>query len=331
MKPWWTLERILRVLIVGIALATTGSFFGDQAWWLDILADLKMHIALGGIVLFAVASVCRRIMEAFLALALVVLNAATLAPYILAQSEGLIETSQEVGNAGVLTGAPIKAMKIVMLNVNEHNTDTPQTLGFLCRESADVVVLTEFTDTLHDALKQLSDLYPHRYFGPHFQIAGHDPLMIGVLSKRAWEDKGVVLSYFTLRAIIVWVRFPEASPSLTVAGVHLMNTLFFPANQQEAEAKALTSLVNRFDGLVVVAGDLNMTPLSARFETLLRKTRLRRAGGGLNTTWPSFLTPLGLSLDHLLVGKGIGSAIMRTGPRLDSDHRPIVGTFDLGK
>ena len=29
-----------------------------------------------------------------------------------------------------------------------------------------VVVLTEVTDTLSDELKQLSNLYPHRFFGP---------------------------------------------------------------------------------------------------------------------------------------------------------------------
>lgn len=138
-------------------------------------------------------------------------------------------------------------------------------------------------------------------------------------------------SNFTSRAFAVWVRFPTASPSLTVTGVHLLNPVVKPASYQMAEVEALEYMVKQFDGPMVVVGDLNMTPFSTRFRILLQNTGLRRAEGGLNTTWPSLLTPMGLSLDHILVGKGIGSAIMRTGPRLGSDHLPVVGTFDLGK
>ena len=318
MTSWWTWDWFLKFFLAGVALATAGGFFGGLTWWLDILADLKMQITLAGIVLFISASALRQRMEAMLALALVVLNAAAMAPYFSPLSEGLM-------------GNPQKTMKIVMFNVNNHNPDIAPTLEFLRRENADVVVLTEVTDPSRKALEQLSDLYPHRFFGPLFQNAGHNPHRIGVLSKRAWEDKGVEWSDFTSRAFAVWVRFPAASPSLTVAGVHFLNTVHNPANQQEAEAEGLVSMVKRIKGPVVVAGDFNMTPFSTRFGTLLREARLRRAKGGLNTTWPTQLTPMGFSLDHILVGKGIGSAVMRTGSRLGSDHLPVVGTFDLGK
>ncbi len=318
MMSWWTRERFPRVLMAGLALATAGGFLGGLAWWLDVLADLKMHFALAALVLFAAALALRRRKDAVLALALVALNAATLAPYIPAQSENPAGDRQT-------------AMKIVSFNAENHNLDVASTLEFLRRESADVVVLTEATVLLRDALKQLSDLYPYRFFGPLFEAEGHNPHSIGVLSKRAWEDKGVEISDLTSRVFAVWVRFPVASPSLTVAGVHLRNILYHPANQQEEDVAGLVSMVNRFDGPVVVAGDLNMTPFSTRFGNILRETGLRRAGGGLNTTWPTQLTPLGFSLDHVLVGGGIGSAVMRTGPRLGSDHLPVVGTFSLAK
>ncbi len=318
MTSWWTWDWVLKFFLVGFALTTAGGFFGNLTWWLDILADLKMQFTLAGFVLFVSALVLRRKIEAVLALALLVLNSVALAPYILPHSEGLLGSSQ-------------KTLKIVMFNVNNHNSDTPLTLDFLRRENADVVVLAEANDNFNDALKKLSDLYPHQFFGPHSQNVGDNPHGMAILSKRAWEDIGVVLSSSKSRAIAVWVRFPAASPSLTVVGVHLINSLLHPANQQEAEAKELTSMLNRSDEPVVVAGDFNMTPLSTRFGALLHDTGLRRAGGGLNTTWPSLLTPMGLSLDHILVGKGIGSAVMRTGPLLGSDHLPVIGTFDFGK
>ncbi len=138
------------------------------------------------------------------------------------------------------------------------------------------------------------------------------------------------VSDISSRTFAVWARFPAASPSLTVVGVHLSNPVYYPASHQRSEAVALASIVKRFDGPVVVTGDFNMTPFSARYGTLLGKTGLRRADGGLNATWPAMLTPLGLSLDHVLIGKGIRNATMRTGPWLGSDHLPVVGTFDLG-
>jgi len=313
MTSWWTWERFLRALIVGLALVTIGSFFGNQAWWLDILADFKTQSAIAAAALFLAALATRRMKEAALTLALLAINGSTLAPYLAPPPESRT------------------AMKIVGFNVNNHNLDIAPALEFLRRESADVVVVTEATEAWQRAFERLSDLYPHRFFGPAHQGPGDAPHRIGLLAKRPWEETGVEWSVFTSRAFAVWARFPAASPSLTVAGVHLINPVVRPASNHRAEVEALVSAVRRFDGPVVVAGDFNMTPFSTRYGTLLRETNLRRAAGGLNPTWPAPFTFLGLSLDHLLVGTEVSYAVMRTGPWLGSDHLPVIGTFDPGK
>ena len=313
MTSWWTWDRLLRALIVGLTLATIGSFFGDQAWWLDVLADFKTQSAIGALLLFFAALATRRMKEAVLTLALMVINGTTLAPYLALPPEGRA------------------TMKIVGFNINNHNLDTAPTLDFLRRENADVIVVTEVNETWQKAFEQLSSVYPHRFYGPTYQGPRDEPHKIGLLAKRAWEETGVEWSNLTSRVFTVWARFPAASPGLTVAGVHLLNPLFHPASHQREEIEALISVVNRFDGPVVVTGDFNMTPFSARYGNLLLKSNLRRATGGLNATWPALLTPLGLSLDHVLVGEEVSHATMRTGPRLGSDHLPVVGTFDLGK
>lgn len=313
MTSWWTWDRVLRALILGLALATIGSFFGDQAWWLDILADFKTQSVIGAVLLLLAALATRRMKEAVLTLALLIINGTTLTPYLVLPPEGQA------------------TMKIVGFNINNHNLDTALTLDFLRRESADVVVVTEVTETWQKAFEQLSSVYPHRFYGPAYQGPGDEPHRIGLLAKRAWEETGVEWSNLTSRAFAIWARFPAASPSLTVAGVHLLNPVYRLASDQRAEAEALVSAVNRFDGPVVVTGDFNMTPFSTRYGNLLRNSNLRRATGGLNATWPALLTPLGLSLDHVLVGEEVSHASMRTGPRLGSDHLPVVGTFDLGK
>ncbi|NQV82639.1 MAG: endonuclease/exonuclease/phosphatase family protein [Rhodospirillales bacterium] len=311
MPSWWNLSRLLQVLVGGLALATVGGFFGVYAWWLDVLADFRVQYALAAVVLFGACLAWRRKKEAVLALALLIPNGWT------------VYTNW--GDADDVSGA----LKIVSYNIYFKNLDIAPAFDFLRRENADVVVVTEATDVWRTAFKDLSDVYPHQFFGPLYKGVNDKPHRIGILAKRRWMKTGVEWSDASARAYAIWVRFPAASPSLTVAGVHLLNPILHPASFQKAENEALATLVKRFDGPVVVAGDFNMTPFSTRFGRLLKEADLRRATGGLNTTWPSLLTPLGLGLDHFLVSSKVKRAAMRVGPRLWSDHRPIVGTFDL--
>ena len=319
-------DRFRRALVGGLALVTAGSFFNESAWWLDLLADFKTQFVVVAALLLAAAAARRRWKEAALALALLAVNGIPLAPY-LAPAPANQTAMKAEGAAGIGQGT----MKVIGFNLDVHNTDTVPTLDFLRLENADVVVLTEITEAWRKALEPLFDAYPHRFFGPLYYPPGYPPHTMGLFSKRPWVETGVEWSDATGRAYAVWARFPAASPSLTVAAVHLNNPLLMPLSYQQAEARALAAAVKRFDGPVVLAGDFNMTPFSHRWGTLLRKSNLRRPGGGLNATWPALLTPLGLSLDHILVGNGIRRASMRTGPRLGSDHLPVVGTFDLGE
>lgn len=313
MKSWITWNRLLWGLLAGLALASTASFFGGSAWWLDILADFRVQYVASAALLAMVALASRRMKETVLALVLLGINGSQLVPHLTPASDSRA------------------AMKVVGFNLNALNTDVANTLDFLKRENADVVVVYEVTVAWQEALGQLSDIYPHRFYGPLHEPPGYPPFGMGLLAKWAWEKTGVEESDISSRTYAIWARFPAASPGLTVAGVHLSNPLYSPTIHQRAEAVALASVVKRFDGPVVVTGDFNMTPFSTRYGALLKKSGLRRADGGLNTTWPAILTPLGLSLDHVLIGKGIRNATMRTGPWLDSDHLPVIGTFDLGE
>lgn len=299
--------------MIGLALATAASFFGGYAWWLDISADFKVQYVVAAALLLGATVAMRRKMEAVLALALLITNGWTVYPYIWAPGE---------------TPA---ALKIISFNISYQNPDITPVLDFLRRENADVVVVIEVSEAWRKAFKGLSDIYPHQLFGPPYQDQHVRPHRVGLLAKHQWEETGIEFSEVSSRAYAVWATFPAASPSLTVAGVHLKNPILGPFSHQEAEVDALTSVVRQFSGPVIVAGDFNMTPFSTRYGNLLEETGLRRASGGLNTTWPSMITPLALALDHFLVNSTVKRAAMRVGPRLWSDHRPIIGTFDIGQ
>lgn len=317
MTSWWTWGRLLRTLLFGLALATVGRMFAHKAWWLDVLADFQVQYVAAAAALFLAALLARRIKQSVLALALLAVNGAILAPHVAPFSPPV---------APAAAGQP--AMKVVGFNLSFANRDTAAALDFLRRENADVVTVMEVTEQWRLALERLKDLYPHRFYGPVCRCPWDPPHAIGVLSKRAWREVRVERSPLTGRVFAVLTRFASAPADLVVAGVHLANPLYRPASHQKAEAARLASVLGRLEGPVVVAGDFNMTPFSARYGTLLRESGLRRAEGGLNSTWPAPLTPFGLPLDHILVNAAVGLASMRVGPRLGSDHRPVIATME---
>lgn len=313
MKSGITWGRLLWALLIGLGLATAGSFSLGSVWRLDVLSDFKIQYVASAALIFLAALVARRTKEAVLALVLLGINGVSLAPHMAPAPDSRA------------------AMKVVGFNLNMFSNPTANTLDFLHRENADVVVVYEVTVAWREALEQLSDIYPHRYYGPLHDLPEFPPHGMTILSKRAWQKTGVLRSNISSRNFAVWAQFPAASSSLTVVGVHFSPPVFHPASHQRSEADALASALKRFNGPVIVTGDFNMTPFSNRFRDLLEISGLRRADGGLNATWPAILTPLALPLDHILIGQGIRNATMHTGPLLDSDHLPVIGTFDLGE
>jgi endonuclease/exonuclease/phosphatase (EEP) superfamily protein YafD len=77
---------------------------------------------------------------------------------------------------------------------------------------------------------------------------------------------------------------------------------------------------------LLVVGDLNVSPFSPWFARLLADGGLRSAteGFGWQPTWPVFLPPAGIQIDHALVNAAVTVRAFRRGPFIGSDHWPIV-------
>jgi endonuclease/exonuclease/phosphatase (EEP) superfamily protein YafD len=73
-------------------------------------------------------------------------------------------------------------------------------------------------------------------------------------------------------------------------------------------------------------GDLNATPFSPRFKNLLIDCGLRDSslGFGITRTWHSEIPLLGLPIDHILVSRDLAVISREVGPKVGSDHRPVM-------
>ncbi len=77
---------------------------------------------------------------------------------------------------------------------------------------------------------------------------------------------------------------------------------------------------------LIALGDFNITPYSPHFRQLLVDGNLRSAaeGFGWQPTWPTFLPPAGIQIDHAFVSPKVAVQGFRRGASDGSDHRPIV-------
>jgi endonuclease/exonuclease/phosphatase (EEP) superfamily protein YafD len=94
-------------------------------------------------------------------------------------------------------------------------------------------------------------------------------------------------------------------------------------NQQVME---LSRFLAGTEGPTILMADLNMTPWSPTFETLLDQSGLHNTGlgWGLQATWPAGVFLLRVPIDHVLVSPGVMVLNRMIGPHLGSDHLPVI-------
>ena len=233
---------------------------------------------------------------------------------------------QKEGNS-----SPTGATGITVMVYNQHanNTRFDLSVPMISEALPDILIICEANNHLLDRLTHLHPHYPTR------------------LEAGRWTRS----TLFQSSGTILWSRFPasdsaiiplENSPvqvlrayldighdSLEVVAAHPPSPRSFKGWRQQQNV--LLDLADHLTGIhpTILAGDLNTTVHSAAFRKLEQSTRLRSTSRqqGLRSTWPAFLFPVGLGIDHVLTSPDILCSKLQTIPSAGSDHRPIVATL----
>ncbi|ODR99179.1 hypothetical protein AUC68_03925 [Methyloceanibacter methanicus] len=194
---------------------------------------------------------------------------------------------------------------------------------FLAETKPDAVVLEEVRWKHEDFLERMKARYP-------FQAGGHG---LVILSKHPIVDKGRLdrpNEPYWRSLIVNWARLDVDGTPVDLVGAHMARP-FYPV-QQKSDIETLTRFVRSRTGPVIVAGDFNATPWTHKLRRFSAETGL----GRLNTyapTWPARWRAIPLlqllPIDNVFVSQHLAKIDLSIGPRLESDHLPVIADIAL--
>jgi endonuclease/exonuclease/phosphatase (EEP) superfamily protein YafD len=311
------LSRLPRIFAGTVSIAVLGvTLLGFQGEWFrffDLLSHFRVYLAAFSLLVVIAAVVVENRLAIYLSVISLAVNALTIAPYI----------------SWPQAYSDDRHFRLATVNLWVNNPATAPAIEFLRNSDADVVVLNEMTPLWKLAAKTLEDIYPYQYFRMNCQEPGH--CQMALLSKEPWEELLSATNTPDTPSFIM-ARFSRQKWGITILGTRLIWPLGDgTAELQERQINAISKIVNKEGGAIILTGDFNFSPWSILHRKLTGATGLKRAEGGILASWISRSLPIRLPIDHTFVRLPAGTARMHLGPNIGSDHLPIITDLILNE
>ena len=302
-----TIWGLLEVGAVLACLATLTGFLGRLWWVFELTCHFRLHLAVALGAMAIVWAVKRSWRMAAVCGVAAAVNAVLLL-FLLWP-----------GGKTVVAAGP--RLRLVAINVHTENERSDLVLEFLRRTDADVILLMEVNDRWMNALASLRTHYPQVIAEPR-----EDNFGIALFSRLPLTNSEIVE--------FGKAEVPSIATTLEVGvqSVFLLGTHPLPpgsagnARLRNEHFQEIATLIRRQSMPAIVLGDLNSTPWSPYFTDLLRHSGLKNASQrrALVGSWPAWLPALRIPLDHCLLAASIYVTDTRPGPKVGSDHLPVV-------
>ncbi len=310
---------ILDFLLLGLyALATFLSF--AEEWFIgELAASLRWHWLLGSLLLALYYGLRRKALLLLASLALASYHAPSL--YHLA-------TADKPPSGAVSTYHTVRVYQHNTLRFKDNAEKVMQQLKAHGKDY-DIVFLQEVSPKLNDRINELLPEFPYiipAYFEQRFDNAVLSKFPIASFEIRTFPDLliGYIRCQFSL---------DNVGSSVVMYGMHatapISPAYWYARNGQFAH---IASEIATDDAAhLFLVGDLNLTPYSPIFSSLLEISGLRNSmvGYGLENTWGSFLPAriFGIPIDHLLISDEMYVRDRRVGSDFGSDHYSVFTTL----
>ena len=305
-----TLNGLLQVAAVLTVLFSVLTTLDTRQHYIEMFSHFRLQYLVASLLLLIVFAVKRQATYSALLVVALAINAAYVLP---CYSDNAAATGDT-------------RLKFLYANVQAKNQDHERLIDLVNSERPDVILLQEVSAHWLEALQILNAGYPFSY-----SEAREDNFGIAMWSRlplaSATHVDSPPLGYPTIIA-----NARVGGTDLMLIGTHPMIPLGrdnFAA--RNAQLQTVAEIVAQASSEVLLLGDLNASVWDRHYLQFEASTGLRNArrGNGILPTWPTFMPLAMIPIDHVLVSSGIGVANIKTGPRIGSDHLPLIVTVVL--
>lgn len=322
-KTEYIFNLIRGVFITTAALCCAGVVFSFFAGF-HLIFELSCHFYIQYFAFTSAAAVVLafgRERKAALAMACFALYCAfELAPFLLYNSV----SPAPAGAVSSSSAAAGKTFRAVCANVHTSNRAHEKVIALAAEYKPDFLILIEVNRRWVEAMKPLEADYPYRIAEPSEDNFGM------AFYSRIKPVTGEIMTAGSLPIPFLRAKFTAGSKSFTLYGAHPLPPIspdYFRYRNDQLDSMA--AAIAREGGPALLMGDLNMTPWSPYFKALKAAAGLRNSaeGRGLKPSWPAHMPPVMIPIDHCLNSAGVVIKKFEPGPRIGSDHLPLVADF----
>jgi endonuclease/exonuclease/phosphatase (EEP) superfamily protein YafD len=305
--------------------ATLAGFAAPFGWLFELTSHFRLQYAVVLAILAVTIAIHRAPWTASLFAVGAIVNLIVMAPYLWPHHRAPIPIHPET------------ITRLLLVNVQAANTNRARVIEFVRDHRPDIAAFLEIDKDWLDALRALDADYPYSIVEPR-----DDNFGIALLSRIPLSHPNVVYlgdaEVPSIRTALALPRLRHAAtsdPEATNVIVHHVTLLvthplppgspdYFRLRNQQLEAIADT--LTEIEGPTILLGDLNVTPWSPHFRSLITRSGLHDTARGhrLRGTWPSRFPPLRIPLDHCLSSSEFRAVERTVGPDLGSDHLPLL-------
>lgn len=322
-----TFKFLINLTALGATFATILGFFGNQAWFLELLDHPRPQYCLILAIALIIGSIFRQKWCFFWSLPLSV-NLILIGSLFFAPPSPL----HPLNNYN-----PIP-LTILHSNLDIHNKQYSSTIQYLESQNADIIFLQEFTPAWFNYLQSHFKNYRIETALPLANTQGVAMLISKTLSKSLTILQSQIIhlpsssSRPMIELIIRWENRELAILSISTTRSRHAGTSAFQQTEFKAAADWSLSQQQTQKRSVIIIGDFNSTPWSSRFRQFIHDSNLNNSqrGFGLQPTWLAGLPfPLMIPIDHCLHGESIQTFYRTPGPDIGSDHLPLLVKVQL--
>lgn len=215
-----------------------------------------------------------------------------------------------------------RLIRLMTFNMEHTNTRKHDICAFIADADPDIVLIQEIDAAgAAELARGLEPSYVHMSHVGQSRKVG-----LALFSRLPCVDSGTV-ERNEHKPGVVSAHVRQQAANYDVMNVYLADP--FHPMEQARQIDWLIGHIRAWDRPLIIAGDFNLTPFSAKLTKFALATGLKRHGT-LLASWPADKFHPMFLIDNVFASPEFGSANVSVGPFLGSDHRPIIADITIG-